>query len=514
MLTTIIPANTLGATIAPIYNGHIAIVSHNTDRLMDKKFVYAEMMAMKHNIQFTSFLHAYGETTTTKFDGVTIYENTNYGESLSELQKTGRISFGLYFRTDFWVNPRTGNRETIPDHNSDVWTNTGKLYYPNVVVGQPKVVRYPNHGHQLYIESNGEFGYNTETQTMGSSNLSETILHANQQIEYFKNLANISITSASYTNGAFGGWNVLIPFFFGARNSAYGFKGNEGNIKYNGLTRPEMMVEPSTTRTWDAANAGQFPSQTAAIDYHISELQRAIAANGWCSDFCHTHSVSDADDMGFYDTFWGRVDSEIGSADVWRAGNNEVNEYYVLANSINRIGSYVHNNKAYFVVRFKDMFIDTDTNGISNVIDPSKIVTPISIEFDLTGTVLADKNLKSYQATTLRSLGSNRWIANVSPINAYQNGCLLFEVEEAADNKQIYASSRPVITRAGDNIVTDRECKFVIYRKQIGVSDKYWEWIHRTSDFTAGIGYQFNTSTYTYAVGAITRSRVSNLITF
>ncbi|MFW1875235.1 hypothetical protein ACG9XQ_18090, partial [Acinetobacter baumannii] len=96
--------------------------------------------------------------------------------------------------------------------------------------------------------------------------------------------------SASYTNGAFGGWNVLIPFFFGARNSADGFKGNEGNIKYNGLTRPEMMVEPSTTRTWDAATAGQFPSQTAAFDYHISELQRAIAANGWCSDFCHTHS--------------------------------------------------------------------------------------------------------------------------------------------------------------------------------------------------------------------------------
>lgn len=514
MQVTFFPANKLNASVCPIYNGHTSIVSHNTDRLMDKKFVFVEMMAMKHNIQFTSYLHAYGETTNTLVNGVSVPENVNYGENLKEIKKTGRISYGLYFRTDLWVNPRTGNRETIPDHNSTTWTANGQLYYPSVVVGASKALRFPNHGHQLYTLSNGEFGYNTDTQTIGSTNLSETVLHANQQIDYFKAIANISITSASYTNGASSGWNVLIPHFFGSRNSSYSYSGNNGNIKYDGLTRQEMMLEASTTRTWDAVNAGQFVDQSVAMNYHASELQRAIANGGWISDFCHAHTVWDADDLSFYDTFWSRVDTEIGNANVWRAGNNEVNEYYVLANSIAEIGSYVDGNKAYIAIRFSDMFIGTSTNGISNIIDPTKIETPISIEIDLTGTVLAGKNLKSAQATVLRNLGANKWIANVSPVNMFKNGFLGFVLEEALDNKQVYATARPVISRTGNNVTSDRECKFLITRKPIGASDRDWEWVFRTSDFSTAISYVFDTATYSYAVGAITRSRMSSLISF
>ena len=498
------PANKLGASIANIFNGHVAIVSHNTDRLIDGKYALAEMAAFKHNIQHTSFLHAFGD--------LTAGENTNYGTTLKAVHNTGRISFGLYWRTDMWVNPNTGVQETIPDYYATAWTAIGAAAFANVAVGVAKGSRSPNHGQQLYDLSNGAYGYDMVNGVMGASNLSETYLHTEMQLNHIKEISGIVLTSGSYTNGAQGGWNVLIPKFFGMRNSVHTASGNNGNIKYLGLNRQEMMQEASTTRTWDAVNAGQFPDQTASLNYTTTEIQRAIAAGGWFSDFMHDHSVYDANDTAFFDKFYQMIDNAIGSSDVWRAGNNEVNEYYVLANSIDKIGSYVHDNKAFVFIRFKDFFIGTDTNGISNVIDPTKMSTPISIQIDLTGTALAGKNLKSNQATFLRNLGSNQWIANVRPVDTFKNGYMTFVIEEALDTGQVYSASRPVLNRSGNIVSSDQECKFVVWRKALVAPAKNLEAVHRTTSFSASLNYVFDTANYVYFVGGITRSRVSSLI--
>ncbi|MFW1778913.1 hypothetical protein ACG9XQ_17645, partial [Acinetobacter baumannii] len=160
-----------------------------------------------------------------------------------------------------WINPRTGVQETIPDYNSKAWTSLGQQYFPNVVIGETKADKYPNHGQQLFDKSNGEFGYDMVNQVMGASNLSETYLHTEQQLNHIKAISGIDFTSGSFTNGAQGGWNVLIPKLFGMRNSAYGYVGNNGNIKYFGLSRQEMMTQASTCRGWDAVNAGQIINQ-------------------------------------------------------------------------------------------------------------------------------------------------------------------------------------------------------------------------------------------------------------
>ncbi len=130
-----------------------------------------------------------------------------------------------------WVNPRTGVQETIPDHTSSTWTSLGKQYYPDVVVGASKNVRYPNHGQQLFDESNGEFGYDMVNQVMGASNLSETLLHTQKQLYHIMEISGLRISSGSYTNGAQGGWNVVIPQKVGMRNSTYGLQYQTGNIK-------------------------------------------------------------------------------------------------------------------------------------------------------------------------------------------------------------------------------------------------------------------------------------------
>lgn len=498
------PANKLNASICNIYNGHTAIVSTNTDRLIDNKYAFAEICAFKHNIQCTSFLHAFGDTTAG--------ENVNYGETLKAVKSTGRISFGLYWRSDMWVNPLTLAQTNIPDYNATTWGATGAATFKNAVQGTSKAVRYPNHGQQMYDISGGDFGYDMINGKIGASKLAETYLHTERQLDHIKEISGISLTSGSYTNGAQLGWNVLIPKFYGMRNSLYSYRNNDGNVKYTGLSRTEMMQEASTCRAWDATNAGQFTDQTAALNYSASELAKAINSNGWYSEFVHWHSIYDQNDLAYFDTFFSKLDQTIANADVWRAGNNEVNEYYVLANSINKIGSYVHDNKAFVFIRFKDMFTGTNTNGISDAINPTKISTPISISIDLSNTSLAGKSIASNQAATVRNLGSNKWIVNVSPIHTFKNGYMTFVIEEAADNKQVYATSRPVLTRSNNTVTSDREAKFVIWRKAINADDKTIDAVHRTIEFTSSLSYQFDTVNYKYYVGAISRSRNSSLI--
>lgn len=498
------PANKLGATILPIYNKHVAIVSTNTDRLIDNKYALAELNAFKYNVQCTSFLHSLGDL---------IGENTNYGDTIKALHNTGRISFGLYWRTDRWVNPLTNVQEAIPDYNATVWSATGAATFKNAVLGEAKLVRYPNHGQQMYDISDGDFGYDMVNGVMGASNTSETLLHTEQQVNYIKDISNLELTSASYTNGAQGGWNVLIPKFFGVRNSVHTWSGNTGNIKYLGLTRTEMMQEASTTRTWDASRtAGQFLGDKAAsIAYTKTQIARAISSGGWFSDFMHWHSLYDTSDTTFFEPFMEMIDVAIDGADVWRAGNNEVNEYYVLANSIDKIGSYVHDNRAFVFIRFNDMFADTNTNGIANEIDPTKIITPISIEIDLSGTTLAGKNIGSTQATTVRNLGLNKWVVNVLPVNTFKNGYMTFALEESANTDQLYTDTRPVLTKVGNVISANQKCKFVVWRKAIGADDSTINAVHRTDSFETSFSYTFEQG-YKYFVGGISRSRRSSLI--
>lgn len=500
------PANKLSAAIAPIYNGHTAIVSQNTDRLKDGKYALGEMAAFKHNIQATSYLHAFGDTTAA--------ENVDYGNTIKAVHNTGRISFGLYWRSDMWVNPNTGVQENIPDYYATAWTAAGVGTFANAVLGAAKNARSPNHGQQLYDISNGAYGYDMINGVMGASNISESLLHTDMQLNHIKEISELEITSGSYTNGAQGGWNVLIPKLFGMRNSFYTAAGNTGNIKYLGMTRKDTMMEASTTRTWDAVNAGQFPTQADSLSYTTTEIQRAIAQGGWFSDFMHWHSLYEAvpNDVAFFDPFMQMIDTVIGTSDVWRAGNNEVNEYYVLANSIDKIGSYTHNNKAFVFIRFKDMFAGSNTNGINDAIDPTQISTPISIEIDLTSTSLAGKNISSVQANTVRSLGSNKWIINVSPIDTFKNGYMTFIVEESANNDQLYTNARPVLTKSGNTIAANQKCKFVVWRKAINAEDKVIEAVHRTTEFLDSLIYPFDTVNYKYFIGAITRSRVSSLI--
>ena len=491
------PANNLGVTVCPIFNGHEAIVSANSDRLIDGKYAAAEMAAFKHNVQATAFLNP---------EGVDSGENVDYGATLREVTGTGRISFGLYYRTDRWVNPSTGVSEPIPDYNASTWTAAGVDAFSGAVLGAAKATRYPNHGQQMFDISGGAYGYDTATQSFGASGGSETHLHTKRQLNYFRMIADLSISSASYANGRTEVGLLNLPSLLGTRNSAYSFSGS-GLVSYSGLTHMDLMSRASTTRTWDAVNAGQFADQASSLAYMQSQIAAAIAAGGWFSDFMHWHSLYNAGDVEFFDSFFSAIDDAIGVADVWRAGNNEANEYYVLRESIEKVGSFVDGAAARIAYRFKDGFPGT-TDGISNALAADLIDTPISLQIDLTGTPLAGQDIVCGQARSIRKLGADQWIVNVRP-TLYGDG--YYGAALVAGAGEYFDAARPALSYLSGIVSADQPCRWAVWRKPNGAPITDLALVDREHSLSTSLNLS-PAAGHDYFVGAITPSRVSAVL--
>ncbi len=491
------PANTLGVTVCPVFNGHKAVVSCNTDRLKDGKYAAAEMAAFKHNVQATAFLNP---------EGVNSGENVGYGQTLRNVGDTGRISFGLYYRTDRWVNPSTGESEPIPDYGLTAWTAAGAAAFSEAVAGQAKPVRYPNHGQQMFDESGGALGYDAATETYGASGASETLEHTARQLAYFETIAGLRLSTASYANGRIEAGLLNLPYLLGIRNSAYSFQG-AGLVSYAGLSRMDLMSRASTTRAWDAANAGQFADQAAALAYMRTQVAAAISSGGWFSDFMHWHSLYDSSDVEFFDPYFAAIDEEIGAADVWRAGNNEATEYYVLRESIEKVGSFVDGAAVRIAYRFKDGFPGS-TDGIPNALAAERIATPISLQIDLTGTPLAGQDIACDQARSIRKLGSDQWIVNVLPAH-FADG--YFGATLRAGGGPYYSAARPALSHSSGLVTSDMPVKFLVWRKPSTSSISALELVKRGDDWRTSYPVPVEAG-YDYYVGAITPSRVSSVL--
>jgi hypothetical protein len=501
MQVTFFPGNKLGATIEPIYNGHTGVITQNTDRLVDGKYALAELNAFKYDIQLSSFLNPYGST------GFPVgnSENVNYGETIKKVHDTGRISFGIYYRTDSWYNPINQQIEIIPSYNSTTWTQASVDAGFDVQVGATKPIRYPNHGQQMYDESNGAYGYDFTTNTVGGSNLIECNLMSEAFISYFKGISGLRLTNMSYTNGEQLMAPLLKPYFIGGRNSEYSWTG-DSNIDYN-PTRQQAISKASSTRTWDAHRAGRFVNQAQAILYAQGEINKAISLSGWWSDFMHWHSLYNFGDVQFFELFYSGIRSTVGEQDAWMAGYGEALEYLFLRDNIVNIGSYVHDGKVNISVWVRDRNKDGVTDGIPDAIDMSLLKTPISVRVDLTGTILAGKDIICERAHSIRKLGNNVWIVNIPYSGFGEFGGV--EIEEGSQH--YYDSNKPTLTFSGNTVTANMPSKWVVWRRPASAGIETISEIDRVNEPSGSISIA-KVSGYTYYVGAISRSNHSSLI--
>lgn len=495
------PDNKLGVSVERIFNGHIGVITQNTDRMIDGKFALAELNAFKYDIQHTTFLNPYGS------DGFSTSnnENTNYGETIKKVHETGRISMGIYFRTDSWYNIAKNRVEIIPSYSSEVWSQAAVDAGFNVTVGSSKQRNFPNHGQQLYDISNGLFGYDSVNGIIGDSNLEEVNKMAESFIDYFRNISGLRLTNISYTNGQQSISQFLKPFFLGGRNSSYSWNG-DSNIDFN-PTRPQAISKPSSTRTWDAERAGQFVDQNAALLYMQGEIDRALVLQQWWIDFMHDHSLYNVSDTQFFELFYSKIREIIGSRDAWMAGYGEALEYLFLRDNVINIGSYENNGKINISIWVRDGNKETDTNGISDSIDMSLLKTPISVRLDLTGTSLAGKDIKCEKAHSMRKLGSNQWIINIPFLGFGEFGGV--EIEEG--NQYYYNENTPSISVSGNTLTSNIPCKFVVWRKADSEGIDTMVEINRLNEFSDFVKLE-KTIGFEYYVGAISESNRSTLI--
>jgi hypothetical protein len=494
------PDNKLGATVEPIYNGHTAIVSQNTDRLKDNKFEKAEIELFRNNIQGTSFLNP---------RGAIIGENANYSDLITRVAGTDRISFGIYYNTDSWISPITNDYQQIPDYYLTTWTTAGASVFKNAVSGQSKPIRYPNHGQQMYDISDGDYGFDLVNGVSGVSNLKETTDWTNWQINELMYYGAKRLSSISYMNGRPEMNPLLVPYFLFGRNSVYSWTGSS-KVDYYSPSRLDMISRQSSTRTWDAPRESRFPNQSDSILYTESQIQLAIDNNGWFSDFMHWHSLYEISpsDLDFFGTFYSSIRSKINGNDVWCAGNDEASEYYFIRESIRSLGSFENDGKVYLMYEIFDKY-KYFLQGISQNLDISLLKTPVSIRVDLSGTSLSGKNIKCNGSESIRSLGSDVYIINL-PYKSSSEGFAVFELEDSVSS-DYYSDNAPIITILGNTITTDINSKLVIWRKITGSDDNTIREVYRNNELGTSFSYIFE-SGYSYYIGAISKYRHSSLI--
>lgn len=477
MIVKFFPKNEINVNICNYKYNAVAAVTQNTDRIRDNKFQIPELMLFKHNIQGTSFLNRYG---------ILNGDNAiNYPETLIKIMTTGRISFGIYFRTDTWKNPTTGLFELIPDYYNIEWTSQGVAAFTNAVLGAVKPKYYPNHGQDMFNISNGDYGYNFLTEISGLSLLSEINEHIEDQIDYFYSFLNKKLTSFSYANGANDGARLLIPYFFGGRNSersnsgdsltAYGISRINGEtlglpITYD-LSRENRINRNSSTRAFGSVLDGTFPDYTSSISYAKTQVQNAIDNKGWFTDFFHWDDAIDYNMKDFYDPFFGGINNQIGSNFVWRCGYAEANEYLFFRDTIKRVASFEKSGEINVIWELIDVFKNTDTNGINNKIDISKLNTSISFKINISETSLSGKDIEVLNAESIIKESVDNFIITYPCFPTDEN--FGFFVIKTTLNPAYSDFGKPSILSATVNgelltVNTDKPCNIVVWSTSRG----------------------------------------------
>lgn len=450
------PASNLvaGTILADHRFGAEASISISNDTYSSyAAILWAEMLAFKHDLKLTTFINS-----------DPVYFNPN----VARIEATGKMWHDLYFMTDHWVNPITGNYELIPDYTSTTWSSAGAAVFANAVAGQPKptgldgsgtaisAIKYPSHGQQMWDISGGAFGYNFPNNTTGASNLSELRNMDLYQRYGLELLLGRKVSSYAYRNGISTQRWLLKDRYLGGRNSAgrlsgpaltsCGFKQTNRSTKLGeffytdaqiaanpdlGWTANHHMVRQSTVQyeSYLTGGAGSDNYQTAHNNFKAylttlfngngGTIKSLFNSSGWFQEFTHFANMfqgvgwagTKGDIRALYADYLAKVDELCTGHFVNKAGYGQIVEYHTLRDSIKRIDVYKISDT---VIR-----IATRSDKRSDLIN-----TPVTVVIDLTGTSFENKNFKP----ALGCKGIRKVSDNLYAIDILYSG--LIEVDE------------------------------------------------------------------------------------
>ncbi|MBN1293224.1 MAG: T9SS type A sorting domain-containing protein [Candidatus Latescibacteria bacterium] len=396
--------------------GAVASWSQCTDTLDSRTRYDAELWAFKYNLPLTVFDSPFSIAITT--DKVECYQ-------------TGRISWEVYFQTDRWAKPDEYEYPTnyayyekskyplIPDYFLDKWTEVGKHYFPSVTIGESKPVRYPDHGQELYDVSDGKYGYDDTTNTAGDIDSINGLIK--YHCDWVKNILGCQPSCLSYRYGKVGARYAMAEWFLAGRNSEFYVNGRSRTVYgksritnlylgypngYN-FTHERAVCQPSSSRYWDSwknpYTQPYFNTRDEALTQCETLLSETLRNGGWFNDFTHWHNTQD-DDL---DVFFAGQRRVIGEHDVFTGGYGDCMQHLFLRDSVESISTYWEGSVCV---------IEVHENELPETLPLSVFSIPLSVQIDLSGTVLEGKDICSTESHGIKKLGNDLYCVDV-PFN-------------------------------------------------------------------------------------------------
>lgn len=494
MLTILYPQTDIVAEICDVRHDANGVICKNTDTMVAARADFVEQLCFRYNQISTVFINPY---------------NTNKDEAeMKAAFETGANVPEVYFPTDRWWNVAEGAAEIIPDYSSTEWTAAGASAFGQTI-GMAKPNRTPNHGQQLFDISGGVYGFDFANGQKGSADLQELIPMVEDIEGWFVGLAGRKPSAISYRNGVAPSWGLYAPYYLAARNSnsggvtAWG-QGKEGNwlgTPQTPTNRKQRMYMNSSIRWADVGNDTTANSQ-------LVDLINAVKTNkGFFNNFVHDHSTTHAR----LNSLFSLVDETIGETFMWRTSYGEAMQYFWFREMAERAVATIDGNDVLVWVEYKDSFKGTYTDGIPNDVLLDRIITPLSVKVDLSGTPLAGKSIKSSGGGII-SLGNDQYIIDV-PFGIGMEGLKGVRLSEASSDDYYNFNKATIYASIDDGVMTvttDRPTKAVLFGRNTGSSYVTSTVRARHNMLSTGHSFPISAAT-TYNVGVITKEKVMAL---
>ena len=308
------------------------------------------------------------------------------------------------------------------------------------------------------------------------------------QVDFYNGITGKDASYWSYGNG------IRDHDDFALQHSLVTRISGSGQVNYDFETRLEHSC--ATLFNYNVRDNGM----ESALTTSETMLNKAISGNGWFNDFSHWHWAEFYGDKNQLEQFFSQQNTILNGVNYVSLGSGEAVEYMWLRKQFKRGGIYQKGDGLVLICDVKN-----DDNLPYSAID-----TTLSIEIDLTGTILEGKEISSRD--DIIKVSVDKYIVQV-PYNR-RDGFSAVHLN-ATSNPDYLDLSLPNLlssdVQEGKIIITsDKDTKAVLFKIPTGGSLYQAEVIKRSQEYSDK--HTFTTvSGYDSYVGLITKAGQSTL---
>lgn len=266
------------------------------------------------------------------------------------------------------------------------------------------------------------------------------------QTEWLYNLLGKIPAYWSYANGIrdndeFALQNSLVTRMSGVSDTSYDFDDRLGHKTSSLFNYNVRDIDTST-----------------AINNAKSALQQTINNNGWYNDFSHWHWAELYGDKNQFEQLMIEFKTLLNGINYISLGSSEAIEYMWLRKQFKRGGLYQDGDE---LVLLSEVINNND-------LPYSVMNSTLSIQIDLTGTILENKDITSN--TDILKVDDNKFIVQI-PYSKY-DGFRTARIKETTNPKYLNFNKPSIITKniseSNLTVVTDRLTNVVVFTTPIG----------------------------------------------